>query len=180
MKLIENLSLKLATAIKNANPNNIKTSIEVMQFALISLIGHLITFSISLSISALLGTLFESIAVIIAFMTLRWFSGGFHFRSPELCAIVGIVGVIIIPFINVSSEISLVMMIISMILILIFAPNGENYSRIFDIKHKPLLKTVSLILVSSNFLWSKDYLTISFFLQSISFIPLLLKGGETK
>jgi len=175
VRLIESFSLKLATTIKNTDPNRIKTSVEVMQFALISLIGHLITFVVSLGIAAITGTFTETLICLVSVILLRWFTGGFHFRSPELCSIVSVLVVVIIPFINLSDLVSISLILFSLIMILVFAPVGSNHSSILEERHRPLLKIIGLSIVASNFLWMNDNLSLVFFFQTVSFIPLLLE-----
>jgi accessory gene regulator B len=174
--MIESIANKLAVKIKAANPNN-TSSVEVMSFALIVILGTGGSIIFSILISSLFGHLMETCIVLFSFAILRFFSGGFHFKSAEKCMLTSIIGSVLIPFINLSDFVNTLLLIITFIIILLLSPIGVNQSRIFTKKHYPILKTLSLLIVASNFLIKSELLTLTFFAQSISML-ILLKGGE--
>ncbi|ATF13720.1 hypothetical protein A616_17530 [Brevibacillus brevis X23] len=175
MSLIENAAEKLARSIKEANPHDTK-SVEVMKFSLIAVIGTGSAVAISMVLSALLGTLTETLVTILAFVLLRSFSGGFHFKTAEACTITSIVGSVVLPLIPISQHMGNTLMVLTLIILTWLAPIGMNQSRIFDVKHYPYLKILCILIVASNFLWMSDILTKAFFVQAVTL--LILKGGE--
>ncbi|MGG1659462.1 accessory gene regulator ArgB-like protein [Brevibacillus sp. NRS-1366] len=173
--MIELSAQKIATKIKEMNPEE-TASIEVMKFSLIMIISTLVTLTTSLFLAFLFGVLFETITVLFTFALLRFFSGGFHFKSAELCITATVLGSVILPLISKYTHFSWLLTIISILLLLLFSPRGKNQSRIFEKKHFPLLKIISIVIVGANFLIGSELLALTFFIQSITL--LFVKGGE--
>lgn len=173
--IIETSATRIATTIKNANPEQ-TASIEVMKFALIAIIQTGISVVGALVISYFLGTFTGTVITLIGFAFLRSFSGGFHFKSAELCSLSSLIGAVIVPLIPLSNQMNLILLIVTAILITIMAPRGKNQSVVFTQKHYPLLKAISVIIVCSNFFIGSTILTVAFFIQALTLF--LVKGGE--
>ncbi|GIO06038.1 hypothetical protein J31TS6_20660 [Brevibacillus reuszeri] len=176
--MIERMALYIAKSIKRANPEQ-TASVEVMQYSLIAIIGTGSAIFLSILFAAFLGTAAQTISVLVSFMTLRAFSGGFHFESAEKCALVSILGAVVIPLIPLSDTTTDILLTVALVLILLLAPKGKNQSRIFSRKHYPLLKLISLVIVTTNYWIGLPEVTISFLVQALSLLPLIWKGGET-
>ncbi len=175
--MIETLAIRIAQSIKQANPSN-TASVEVMSFSLIMVIGTGSSLLFSLLLSYLLGTLAETIIVLFSFMLLRAFSGGFHFKTAELCTITSVFGAVMIPHIPVNSTANIILTCFTIITLLAYAPMGMNQSKFFTAKHYPVLKVVSLCIVATNFFINSDLLSTTFFAQALTILVYRLKGGE--
>src|SRR5690554_2422168 len=103
MNTIDVLARRIAVSIKNTNPEKTH-SVEVMTFALIILMNGLLSFSLALLIGAITGKAYMTLIAIIAFVLLRFCSGGFHFQSSMACTIVSCAIFAIIPHIPVNYE----------------------------------------------------------------------------
>ncbi len=175
MNVLDTLANRIAISIKKANPEQTH-SVEVLTFALILLINGLTSFAIALFVGALAGKLLLTALGIMGFVLLRFCSGGFHFQSSITCTIVSSAIFIVIPHIPLNDTWGLVITILSLILILIYAPARiEQHSNIPK-KYYPLLKSIAFVLVSMNFVIQLPVLTIAFFGQAVLLIHL--KGEE--
>jgi accessory gene regulator B len=167
--MIIKLSEKLAVSIKNANPEQ-TASIEVMKYALLGIFNTVGTILLSAVIGLLTGELAGVATAFFAFAILRFFSGGIHLSSPVSCILVSSLIICAIPYIPTTPALELVLMIISTVLIFIYAPsNVKGFARLPE-KYFPILKLISLLIVSSNWFFGSTIITVAFFLQSISLI----------
>ncbi|WP_289136328.1 accessory gene regulator ArgB-like protein [uncultured Brevibacillus sp.] len=176
--MIERMALHIAKSIKGANPAQ-TASVEVMQYSLIAIIGTGSAIFLSILFAAILGTAVQTIIVLVSFMTLRAFSGGYHFDSAEKCTLVSIFGAVVIPLIPLNDTANDILLGAAFVLILLLAPKGKNQSRIFSRKHFPLLKLISLVIVTTNYWIGLPEVTLSFLVQALSLLPFIWKGGET-
>ncbi|RNB59453.1 hypothetical protein EDM57_04740 [Brevibacillus gelatini] len=178
--MIEALAYKIAVKIKSINPNE-TSSIEVMKFSLIMLIGTGSAIFLSLLLASLLGSALETIIVLISFVSLRFFSGGFHFKSAELCTIFSVIGAVLIPYVPVSDKNVFVITLISIFITALLAPIGVNQSKFFTKKHDPLLKLISIFIILLNLIIESDILAVTFFVQSLTLVIYkTMEGGDCK
>ena len=167
--MIETIALKIATGIKRVNPE-VPQSVERMEYALIILLNGVMVTIASLIVSAVLGTLQETIIFLIAFALLRQVSGGYHLSTALGCAIVSITLAAVIPLIPVTDNLCYVMSGISLILVAWFAPSKiENQSRI-PRKYYPLLKAISIAIVCASVFIASPVITKALFVQALFLI----------
>jgi accessory gene regulator B len=167
--MIDTLAMRIATGIKNTNPEK-TASIEVMQYALIGLINTSITVVLAFSFGLLTGKFSETVLFSLAFIILRSMTGGFHFGSSVKCTVVSTIMAAGFPHIPISVEMMFVFQILSLGLILLFAPsNIEGQTRI-PTKYYPHLKIFSLLLVISNFFIGSPVIAFGFLVQSLTLI----------
>jgi accessory gene regulator B len=130
--------------------------------------------------SWLLGSVSEVITAMIGFGILRFFSGGIHIKSSDLCVLVSAGLLIAASLGNISVELSTTIQYITLVVVIIFSP----YNIVTRYKWKPaymklLLKSISLGLVLiNNYIINSDILTLAFFIQGILLINKSL-GRET-
>lgn len=173
--MIETLAERIAIQLKQINPHETK-SVPTMKFGLILIINMLLIITTSLTISLMIGTFYETLITLAGFLVLRQFSGGFHYSSSVYCTMTSIGGAVIIPLVNLPNDFVTPIIIITLVLVALFAPQGmEMQSRIFKQKHTFFLKIISIMIVSSLFLIDSETLVKTFFVQSLTLIPL--KGG---
>lgn len=165
--IIEAWSEKIAVSIKNANDKE-TVSVGVMKFALIILFNFSIPFLLSLGIGVVSGTFKGTLLAIIAFAILRMLSGGYHFKSSNVCMLSMVVVAVVPPYIHLLEIWTLILTIISLVLVLLLAPsNMRGYHRMPE-KYYPLMKIASALLVSSNFLIASEIMALVFTIQAIS------------
>lgn len=169
--MIDALALRIATGIKNANPEK-TTSIDIMQFALIILINGFIIFFLSITVGIWTGKGIETVLFLLSFIGLRFTTGGFHLDSSMKCTIVSCIIAIGFPQLPVTASLVPVFGVLSLLLILVFAPaNIEGHTRIPP-RYYPLLKALACLVVASNFFIQNPTLALGFFIQSLTLIHI--------
>ncbi|AIQ70337.1 accessory gene regulator ArgB-like protein [Paenibacillus graminis] len=173
--MIEYLAMRMAESIKRNVPDS-PTSTAVMRFALSVVINAAMIIILSLLISLITGRIAEVIIALLAFPLLRQASGGYHMKSGMKCVLFSTALITAISLTDLQYKHILSVGLISLILVAIYAPsNIEKQSRTPK-KYYPLLKLISMIIVSLNIFIGSSVLAAAFFAQSISLIRL--KGGE--
>jgi accessory gene regulator B len=167
--MIESLAHRIAVAIKQAAPDH-PASVQVLRFPIAVILNAVSIIVISILISLLTGRTSGVIMVLIWYAVLRQISGGVHLRSGDLCVVVSVTGVTLISFANFPSTVNLGLTFASVILAAIFAPSRiENQTRI-PAKYHPVLKILSVILISVNLVLNSSVVATAFFVQSLTLI----------
>lgn len=169
--MIEKLALRIAHYIKKIEPEK-TASIDVMKFSLEALLNVFFTLLFILVIGTISGKTLETFLGFVSFAFLRFFSGGIHLRNAVQCSIVSTILISIAPHIPLSHSGERIITILSLALILVFAPsNIEGYARIPK-KYFPILKLISFIIVLSGLFIDFPTFTIICFIQAIAIVPL--------
>ncbi|MGG1442136.1 accessory gene regulator B family protein [Brevibacillus laterosporus] len=169
--MIEKVSHFLAVKIHNANPDtDKKESVEVLLYSLSITLNYLLILFFSLLIGFLTNKFVETIVAMISFVVLRIFSKGYHARSLTTCFIVTTAIITVIPHVPMQDYTSVINGL-SVILVLIFAPNGSYEEGTISKSRARLLKGASVLLVASNFLMLSQVVALSFFIQALLLIP---------
>ncbi|THF73100.1 accessory gene regulator ArgB-like protein [Cohnella fermenti] len=172
--MIEKLALSIATSIKNVDKDQ-TPSIEVMKFSLITILHTLFTMIVITVIGFIFGEPWITFYGLLYFMFLRFFSGGYHLHSSNLCTLLSITLMCSAPFIPITKEMIIYGNCVNLIMVAIFAPsNIKGFAQIPE-KYFPILKLVSIVIVGANFLIQDPALTIVAIFQSIL---LLFKNGK--
>ncbi len=167
--MIEAIAARIAIGIKNSNPEK-TASIEVMQYALIGLINNVLTLSLALTFEHITGNFVNTVLFSIAFIALRNFTGGFHLDSSLKCIIVSTCIVSFFPLLPVPFGLMIILQIISILLILIYAPVSIEGNTRIPSKFYPYLKVIGVLLVSSNFIFMNPAISLGFFVQTLTLI----------
>ncbi len=155
------LGRKIAESIKRANPNE-TASVEVMSYSLTNIIHSSTIILISLLISLPLNIFAETLLALFWFMCLRVLTGGFHFKSLNVCATFSIISVVLCPYIAQIQFLFPWVDYLSITLLLVFSP-AQNKSSVPD----KWLKMISLLAVALNmFLFQSDSASIAIFIVS--------------
>ncbi|HEY0828336.1 MAG TPA: accessory gene regulator B family protein [Bacilli bacterium] len=166
--MIERVSERIALAIKAANPEE-TNSVAVMKWEL-SLIIHLVSIFIACSVVGLLtGKIEDTIIAFLAFVGIRFLSGGKHMKSLEGCLVVSVILISIIPHIPISSRYILPINIFNAVSMALFAPLIREQTNISN-RAIPYFKLVTILLVSSNFLVNSLVLSLAFMSQALLII----------
>jgi accessory gene regulator B len=176
--VIERLALRLASAIKEVDPER-TPSVDVMKFSLIILLHTLFTALIILTVGWATGKGGETAGGMLFFMLLRFFSGGYHLHSSALCTVLSVALIGAAPHIPLPPEWVMALTALNVVLMLVFAPsNIKGFARIPETWF-PLLKIVSGLIVSSNFLMRLDHIAVVSLFQAL-LVMIPQKGGDVR
>lgn len=173
MNKVEKLSEMIAVSI-SVNDKN-ASSVAVLKYALTNLINLAIFMSIVLIISIITGHFYSAAIAIVAFPLLRYFSGGLHFRSMNLCNIISSALVLICVYSSINFWYTgIVLNIIATVILVITAPANVQRSNLKK-KYYPVLKLVVALIALSNFIFQSEVLSMVFFIQALTTLPVLQK-----
>jgi accessory gene regulator B len=169
-----NVATKIAEYI-NKNVEN-SSSVAVLRMSLITIINLFIVAVIVLTICLLTENFAEGVIAILCLPLLRYFSGGVHLKSSNACNIVSIVMLLLAIHLETSFYyIGLSLLIVTILFLLLYAPQGIlNISRL-DAKYYPILKLISIGIVASNLYFQSPLLSSVFFLQTLTVVPIAQK-----
>lgn len=171
--MVDRFSNQLAVSI-NRNATN-ASSVAVLQYALSVLLNFLIFVCIVLIICIATGRITDGLAAIIAFPMLRYFSGGLHFRSANVCNVVSSLLVLLAIYAPVSYWYNgLVFNMIAVLVLTAYAPSGIKKSKLPP-RFYPVLKLIAVLIVCSNFLIQSPLIATVFLIQSITIMPVFQK-----
>lgn len=174
---MNSLAYKIAVSIKNANPEETH-SIEVMQYSLGIIINTLIIIVFTAIIGLTLGSFTDCLIFLLFFCALRLSSGGFHLKTALACNIVTTLLSTTLPtFVTLSNSALWFANILSLIIIITFAPNPDKNARI-PASIYPLLKLVSIAIVLSNFFLHSTVIGLAFLIQSLTIIPWIRRRTQ--
>ncbi|XID93317.1 accessory gene regulator ArgB-like protein [Paenibacillaceae bacterium WGS1546] len=168
--MFDKVALNIASWIKQQNPEQ-TASVAVMQFALIGLLNSALVFFIVITIGAVTGHFVNSLIASVFFVGLHFFSGGYHFKSALYCTLFSSSMIIASILIPLNSTWLLIVTIITFVIVAIFAPsNIENHARIPK-KYFPILKVVSLCVVSVNLFLQSGSAGFAMLFQAMLLLP---------
>jgi accessory gene regulator B len=170
---IEAIAESIALSVKRNYPDS--SSVEVLKMGLVAGINLLITVFLVLGVSAITGDIKSGLVAVIGFPMLRYFSGGIHLKSSHLCNVITSTMMLLSIYMRVEYWYNgFIITIITILLLLIYAPSGIKRSRLGK-EHYPKLKLIAILIVSSNFLLQSHVLTFAFLLQSLTTTTLFQK-----
>lgn len=174
--MIEWLSNKTANKIKNTNPDN-TSSIEVLVYGLKIIYNTSIIILLSTIYGLFIGNVYDIIVALVAFAVLRFFTGGHHVSSSDLCVLITVGLVIVISQVDLNYVSSWMLNLFSLILIFAFSPyKVEPHIELFK-KMVQYFKYIAFAIIVSNlFIFNSDVLTLVYFAQSLTLIHFNLRG----
>ncbi|AIQ53801.1 accessory gene regulator ArgB-like protein [Paenibacillus sp. FSL R7-0331] len=171
------LSHKIAAAIKKANPEE-TYSVEIMQYSLGIILNTLLIITATAMIGLLTGHFGEFMTFLLSCSILRLTSGGFHLKTARACNLFSILLCTLIPYLFSFSGAALtVINMTSLLIMLLFAPNPDTNARM-PVKLYPLLKIISILLVSLNFFIHSSVIGLAFIVQSLTVIPWIRREKQ--
>lgn len=168
--MIHTLSRKLAFNIKNVVPDHPR-SVEVLAFSISFILNTLLVIIFSIAVSFITGKFTETVIALASYPLLRIVSGGSHLNSGLWCILVSTTGITLISFSNFEAPVIQFMTAISVLLCFIYAPSKLKKTRIPQ-KYYPLLKLLSVLIASSNFLIQSSIVASAFLIQSLTLIRI--------
>jgi accessory gene regulator B len=168
--MLDSIANKVSISIKRANPEE-TCSVEVMQYSLGIILNTTFSLLMSLLIGLSLGNIMETLIFYISFSLLRVCSGGFHLKTATACNIVTTLICSLTPyFFHITGNSRWIINLISLTIMLLFAPNPDKNARI-PFRLYPRLKLYSVFLVGLNFIIGSSVIGLAFFVQSLTVIP---------
>ena len=107
---------------------------EIYQYGFEQVFSSLLNIATMLLLGIILGKIYQSLVLILSFMALRSYSGGYHANTPLHCYLLTVMSISaalsIMKFITIDRFICLGLLVLSSVVILLFSPIGS--------KNKPL------------------------------------------
>lgn len=107
---------------------------EIYQYGFEQVFSSLLNLATMLLLGIILGKIYQSLVLILSFMALRSYSGGYHANTPLHCYLLTVMSISaalsIMKFITIDRFICLGLLILSSVVILLLSPIGS--------KNKPL------------------------------------------
>ena len=153
--MIENLSGYFAKRL-NGFTQNKEISVDHVRYIIALQLHVLIIFIGVILIALFTGKVGEAIIAFISLGILRRYSGGFHLKTLEGCAIFTILLITIVTLSNVNEIMSV--NLLALIIVLIFSKKSKQ------------LIFISLLLISTNFFIYSEVIALSFLAQSLTLI----------
>lgn len=173
---VDKFSDYLASSIKRNNPDS--SSIVVLRYALNALINLIIIMFVVLVIASLTGAFFKASVAVIAFPLVRYFSGGLHLKSSTICNVISASLVLLSIYTPLEYWYNgFILNLLAIMLLLLFAPSGIKRSKLPKSSY-PILKGVSVAIVSTNLLFHSPVLSIVFLLQALTTVPVFARLME--
>jgi accessory gene regulator B len=171
---IDRVSSYLADSIHKHDPN---TSPAVMRYILSALLNLFVTILLVLIVAGITGHFYDALISVWAFPILRNISGGMHFKSNTICNVVSSIFILLSIYLPVNywNE-GLIINIIAVVVLLINAPSGVQGT--LNPKFYPLLKILSVFIVSSNFLFQSHILSVVFLIQALTTFRMAQKLAD--
>ncbi|MGC5773585.1 accessory gene regulator B family protein [Paenibacillus pabuli] len=173
--ILERLSKRIAINIKQADPEGPGT-VEILEYELGLRLNWYTGLILTVILGLIFGTFFGALITLFSFVILRKFSGGVHLPITICSIATGFVAALI-PFINLGFEAILLLNTVSLIIVLLYAPNEFEY--VNPTPWDRWLKWISVALVVVNFVVKSPEITLAFFIQAILILPVWTKreGG---
>lgn len=195
--MINQIACYIVNKMKNydvANEENIDLYIYGLEILIITIIKYLGIFIISF----LLGVVKEALVFVLAFSMLRNQAGGVHLKSFWICFIITNIITFSCIFlfkalpINHTAIYQIIMLIISIALVLIFAPVDTENKPLNEYEKKLYKRrsinviliasiiTIGLSLVFDSFITYGNIVSLAFLCEGITLTPLInrKRGGE--
>jgi accessory gene regulator B len=168
--MLDRWAFNAASWIKHQNPEK-TVSVAVLHFALTGILNSLAVFVIILSTGIISGHLMDSLLASLFFVSLHFFSGGYHFKSVLLCMVFSSSMIVVSFIIPLTSSWLLGLTIFTILIIAAFSPsNIESHARISK-KYFPLLKVISVAIVLVNMIFHNSAVGFALFFQALLVIP---------
>lgn len=107
---------------------------EIYQYGFEQVFSSLLNIATMLLLGLILGKIYQSLVLILSFMALRSYSGGYHANTPLQCYLLTVMSIStalsIMKFITIDRFICLGLLVLSSVVILLLSPIGS--------KNKPL------------------------------------------
>ena len=164
--MIECAAERAALRLKAINPEQ-TTSVEIMKYGLIMAFNGGSVLVLTMMIGWLSGRPGETLLTLGSFALLRFFSGGYHFKSAWACIVFSTALLSTLPHIPIGNAWIWILPAVSVVMVALLAPSKiEDQTRIPK-KYFPMLKVLSIVMVALNFFLLSPILAKVFLSQAI-------------
>jgi len=167
--MINTLAGKLAMGIKKIVPES-PQSVEVLRYAISFILNAFFIIGASLLISLFTGKVIEVTIILIGYALLRQVSGGVHLKSGTLCIVISTAGATALSFVSFDRNTLILVTVVSLLLALVYAPSRIDKQTRIPAKYYPVLKLLSLLIISSSFVIHSAALASAFLLQTLTLV----------
>lgn len=167
--MVNTLSGKIATGIKKVVPEA-PQSVEVLKYAISFILNAFFIIGASLLISLFTGKVIEVTIILIGYALLRQVSGGVHLESGTLCIVISTAGATALSFVSFDRNTLVLVTVVSLLLALVYAPSRIDKQTRIPAKYYPVLKLLSLLIISSSFFIHSAALASAFLLQTLTLV----------
>ncbi|APB75656.1 MULTISPECIES: accessory gene regulator B family protein [Paenibacillus] len=169
IKSLDSIALDIATHIKTVVPDH-PAPVNVLKHGIAVTINTVSIVLLTIGISVFTDKIQEAVLAMISFSMLRQTVGGIHLKSNIACIIVSTVLLTALSFASFNYNWIVITSIISIVLVLVYAPSRlEGKTRISK-RHYPLLKFSGVAIIALNLWLALPVVGASFFVQSLTLI----------
>ncbi|WP_025716072.1 accessory gene regulator ArgB-like protein [Paenibacillus sp. 1-18] len=172
IKSLDSIALDIATHIKTVVPNH-PSSISVLKYGIAVVINTVSIIFLTIGISFFTGKVQETVMAMISFSLLRQVVGGIHLKSSAVCIVASTSLLTALSFANFNYNWIVVTSILSILLVLFYAPSRVEGRTRIPKRYFLLLKFIGVVLVAFNLWMAFPVVAASFFAQSLT----LIEGG---
>lgn len=176
--MINYIALKLSKTLKSKYPEELP-SIDIMRYSIKFIIINAIPIAIIVCLSYIFGFLSNALIALLSFSLLRMVSGGFHFKSPEMCSLFSSITILLIGYFGSwFGQASIYFNIMSLILNIIYSPSNITKQTRIKEKYFFIFKIISVVIVICSMIINNHIISTAIFIQSLLLVRSLRKGGE--
>ncbi len=169
--LVERVALKWARTIHH-NGGHPDITVGTLRFALQLWISVLLIFILAIICSVFFGTTWETLSSLVTLGLLRYFSGGWHFRSLEICIVFTSMLAVVVPLLPDTNYYMLMLMNgFSLLSVLLYAPTGDG-QQLRSATQRKIFLWVAVTIVLINFFSLAQSVTTLIFCQSLTLLPI--------
>ncbi|TKH41659.1 accessory regulator AgrB [Paenibacillus terrae] len=169
IKNLDTIALDIATHIKTVVPDH-PASIAVLKHGIAVVINTVSIIVLTIGLSFITGKVEETILAMISFSILRQVVGGIHLRSNIVCIVVSTALLTALSFVNLNYNWIVITSVLSIILVLVYAPSRIDGKTRIPKRHYPLLKIFGVFIITLNLWLAISVVAASFFVQSLTLI----------
>lgn len=111
---------------------------EIYQYGFEQVFSSLLNIATMLLLGIILGKIYQSLVLILSFMALRSYSGGYHANTPLHCYLLTVMSIsaalLIMKFITIDRFICLGLLVLSSVVILLLSPIGSQNKPLDEIE----------------------------------------------
>ncbi|WP_431785845.1 accessory gene regulator B family protein [Paenibacillus lactis] len=175
--MINKFVFNISSRMKRKYPTELP-ELDILEYSL----KFIITNVLPIIVIILYGVVSENLVNVLislgSFSLLRMFSGGYHIKIPELCILTSAALIISISEIGQKlTEHTMIMGIVSLLMVMVYAPSNIRMQTLIPEKYDILLKLASCGIIIINIYINDAIAITAVFAQSLLLIRPL-KGGE--
>ncbi|SDS57906.1 accessory gene regulator B [Paenibacillaceae bacterium GAS479] len=176
--MLEQLSIICAQKIKQKHTHPEAANVTIMAYALGVYFNFFATLLLIMLVGWATNELINTILVMLLFNVIRFFSGGYHFKSLDVCVVISVVLFSIVPHLSLST-IGISFLTLSSALIFLWrAPAYTSDTTRLNPRFHPYFKVIAALLALINVQFQSELYAWVLLLQAFTLL-FVTKGGES-